>query len=534
MLRYAAEDDFGLPETAFNFCTFWLIEALHLVGRGGGGAGAVREDAGAADAGRPALGGHGLRNRRAVGQLSADLFACRTDQLRGAAVPPVERVSADEPADRHFQPGLGAQAAQRPRARRAGSRSRSRRRSGNRSGLWFGWSGEKTDALHRPDQLRPRRTASPPRRSTSRSRTSTNIITAMPTAPCGRSSTTGSTSPNIDRSFGSGYERVNERFAETVAPLIEPDDLVWVHDYHLIPLGQQLRQHGVKNRIGFFLHIPWPPHRLMVSLPYHQRLVRSMLAYDLIGFQTEEWLESFHHYVERELGGTVDADGTIRGRRPAGEDRRLPDRHRRRASSRTCSADRDAAQRLRDAAPQRRGQEGDHRRRPARLFQGAGRALHRLSPLPRGACRTGCGRVSLLQIAPPSRGEVHTYEHIREQLDELSGPDQRRVRPCRLGADPLRQPGLSARRRCRASTAPPTSALVTPLRDGMNLVAKEYRRRAGPGRSGRADPLPLRRRRPPAAARRCSSIPTARTRFPTRSARRSTCRGRSGSAAGRR
>ena len=69
------------------------------------------------------------------------------------------------------------------------------------------------------------------------------------------------------------------RFAATFAPLIEPDDLVWVHDYHLIPLGQQLRQRGLKNRIGFFLHIPWPPQRLMVSLPYHQRLVRSMLGH---------------------------------------------------------------------------------------------------------------------------------------------------------------------------------------------------------------------------------------------------------------
>ena len=59
-----------------------------------------------------------------------------------------------------------------------------------------------------------------------------------------------------DRSFAGGYERVNERFAETVAPLIEPDDLVWVHDYHLFPLGQQLRARGLKNRIGFFLHIP--------------------------------------------------------------------------------------------------------------------------------------------------------------------------------------------------------------------------------------------------------------------------------------
>src|SRR5690606_38983490 len=115
----------------------------------------------------------------------------------------------------------------------------------------------------------------------------------------------------FDRSFGAGYERVNERFAETLAPLIEPDDLVWVHDYHLIPLGQRLRRRGLANRMGFFLHTPWPPQRLLVSLPFHERLVRSMLDYDLIGFQTEEWLDSFHHYVSRELGGTIAADGTI-------------------------------------------------------------------------------------------------------------------------------------------------------------------------------------------------------------------------------
>ena len=157
-----------------------------------------------------------------------------------------------------------------------------------------------------------------------------------------------------DRSFGGGYERVNERFAETVAPLIEPDDLVWVHDYHLIPLGQQLRERGVKNRIGFFLHIPWPPQRLLVSLPFHQRLVRSMLAYDLIGFQTEEWLESFRHYVERELGGTVD-DGRHRPcRRPHGPGRRLPDRHRRRGIRRaaaTADSAHDAYRAAASAAP---------------------------------------------------------------------------------------------------------------------------------------------------------------------------------------
>ena len=93
-----------------------------------------------------------------------------------------------------------------------------------------------------------------------------------------------------ERETGRGYERVNELFADAAAPLIAPDDLVWVHDYHLIPLGENLRRRGVRNRMGFFLHIPWPPTRLFVSLPYHERLVRTMLDYDIVGFQCDEWL----------------------------------------------------------------------------------------------------------------------------------------------------------------------------------------------------------------------------------------------------
>jgi trehalose 6-phosphate synthase len=78
-----------------------------------------------------------------------------------------------------------------------------------------------------------------------------------------------------ERDTALGYERVNELFADSLAPLVQGDDLVWVHDYHLIPLGEGLRRRGVRNRIGFFLHIPWPPTRLFVSLPYHERLVRT-------------------------------------------------------------------------------------------------------------------------------------------------------------------------------------------------------------------------------------------------------------------
>ena len=76
-----------------------------------------------------------------------------------------------------------------------------------------------------------------------------------------------------ERSYGEGYERVNRRFAEVLAPLIEPDDIIWIHDYHMIPLAMYLRRQGLTNRMGFFLHTPWPARQLLVTLPHHRRLV---------------------------------------------------------------------------------------------------------------------------------------------------------------------------------------------------------------------------------------------------------------------
>ena len=274
-----------------------------------------------------------------------------------------------------------------------------------------------------------------------------------------------------DRHFGSGYERVNERFADTVAPLIEPDDLIWIHDYHLIPLGDMLRRRGVKNRIGFFLHIPWPPVRLLTSLPNHEQLVRSLLAYDLIGFQTEEWLESFRHYVEYELGGTMESSGLVRvGERevraaafPIGID---VDEFRQAAAS--DAAER-AFQRLRDSAGERVTFIGvdrlDYSKGLEERFLGYRRFLEEHERYRE--------KVFMLQIAPPSRGEVHTYESIRERLDEVSG----RVNGEFASVDwvPIRYVNQGYPRGelagfYRASDI----GLVTPLRDGMNLVAKEY------------------------------------------------------------
>ena len=124
--------------------------------------------------------------------------------------------------------------------------------------------------------------------------------------------------------------------------------------------------------------------------------------------------------------------------------------------------------------------------------------------------------VLMLQIAPVSREAVEAYQEIRGRLDALSGRINGEFADIDWIAVPLCEPQLPPRRAGRHLSAPPASGLVTPLRDGMNLVAKEYRRRPGPGGSRRADPVAVRRRGAADDARPCWSIPTAPRRSPTR------------------
>ncbi|MGH6945041.1 MAG: alpha,alpha-trehalose-phosphate synthase (UDP-forming), partial [Geminicoccaceae bacterium] len=116
----------------------------------------------------------------------------------------------------------------------------------------------------------------------------------------------------FDRDWYMGYRRVNRLFAEQLYPYLRDDDLVWIHDYHLIPMGEELRQLGIKAKIGFFLHIPFPAAEVYVALPWHGQLVRAICAYDLIGFQTSNDLRNFHDYLYREGIGYALADGLIR------------------------------------------------------------------------------------------------------------------------------------------------------------------------------------------------------------------------------
>ncbi|HTX51286.1 MAG TPA: trehalose-6-phosphate synthase, partial [Caulobacteraceae bacterium] len=103
-----------------------------------------------------------------------------------------------------------------------------------------------------------------------------------------------------DRSWSEGYLRVNRRFAFSLAQLLRPDDRVWVHDYHLIPLGRELRRLGFTGSIGFFLHTPWPDPQLLATLPDHKALVAAMFDYDLVGMQTDECVAAFQACVLRE------------------------------------------------------------------------------------------------------------------------------------------------------------------------------------------------------------------------------------------
>ena len=275
-----------------------------------------------------------------------------------------------------------------------------------------------------------------------------------------------------ERETGKGYERVNERFAECVTPLIEEDDLVWVHDYHLLPLGERLRSRGLKNRIGFFLHIPWPPARLFVSLPYHERLVRTMLEYDLIGFQTEEWLESFLHYCRKELGADVDENsGQISFEGQTAIARAYPigiDWEHFQAQGAKEEA-KVAENRLLSSTRDRTAMIGvdrlDYSKGLPERIDGIGRFFDQHPERVRD--------LVFIQIAPPSREDVESYQKIRTELEQKTG----QINGARSEVDlvPIRyvNHGYSHAELYgffRASKI----GLVTPLRDGMNLVAKEY------------------------------------------------------------
>jgi trehalose 6-phosphate synthase len=269
-----------------------------------------------------------------------------------------------------------------------------------------------------------------------------------------------------------GYRAVNKLFAEHVARFVRDDDIVWVHDYHLIPLAEDLRKLGVGARIGFFLHIPLPTAALLTMLPHHEHLFPLLGAYDLIGLQNRRDRDALLDYFRTEMQAKTRANGDVQLRNgrclrvqpfPVAIDTLEVARQAKRAAA---SA---ATQRLIRSLEQRALAIGvdrlDYSKGIPQRFEAF---AHFLSQHPEWR-----SRISFLQIAPPSREEVPEYRELRSRLERLAGATNGRY------AEPDWMPIRYVNRSFNQATLTgfyrvADIAVVTPLRDGMNLVAKEY------------------------------------------------------------
>lgn len=276
---------------------------------------------------------------------------------------------------------------------------------------------------------------------------------------------------DFDAGFIGGYRRVNQMMAQKLATLLRPDDVIWVHDYHLIPLAADLRAMGCQQRMGFFLHIPLPPPLILAAIPQHEWLMRSLFAYDLVGFQTQADVAHFSRYVGTEISVDVLGEHEFRAYGKTLQVQAFP-----------IGIDVDEFNAL-AAEPESQAMETQMRTEYSRrrVLLGVER-MDYSKGLPQRfkAFRLllqnypeNLGSATLIQIAAPSREAVDAYATLRLELESLSGAinsefgqlDWMPMRSIHRNVARKRLPGLF-----RAAAV----ALVTPLRDGMNLVAKEF------------------------------------------------------------
>jgi trehalose 6-phosphate synthase len=275
-----------------------------------------------------------------------------------------------------------------------------------------------------------------------------------------------------------GYLRVNEHFAHELCKAIRPDDLLWVHDYHFIPLGQELRKRGRKNRIGFFLHVPFPAPEFITVLPQHERLLSSLLQYDVIGFQTESDVRNFVRYVisenfgsnlrvsqgsDRQVLLTEDRRQVRVGAFPVGIDIAEFERRARRAIQ--TSFVQEVIRSLDGRAMMIGVDRLDYSKGLTQRMEAIDLFF---AQLPHWR-----GKVTYLQIAPKSRSEIQEYHELGQMLGALAGGINGKYGEASW--TPIRYINRAYSRSSLAGLYRAARVgLVTPLRDGMNLVAKEY------------------------------------------------------------
>ena len=266
------------------------------------------------------------------------------------------------------------------------------------------------------------------------------------------------------------YREVNAFMARALLRFQKPDAAFWIQDYHFLALGAELRDLGVTEPLGFFLHTPWPARAVIGGVPHHRELVEAMLAYDLIGFQTEDDCENFLSYVQSDLGLFVQ-DRIVTSRYgasraavfPIGID---PEKFAQQAAKAVSHPD---VSRLRRSLNGEKLAIGVDRLDYSKGLISRINAFDRMWTQQPWLKRT----VSLLQIATPSRGGIEAYCNLQSELAKLVSDvnglhgevDWTPIRYLNKGFSQTVLAGLY-----RTAQV----GVVTPLHDGMNLVAKEY------------------------------------------------------------
>jgi len=281
---------------------------------------------------------------------------------------------------------------------------------------------------------------------------------------------------NFDPTYWPVYRQVNRKFVEVIERATDEDDYIWVQDYHLLLVAQELHLAQIQRRAGFFLHIPFPPPDLFMKLPWRFQLLEAMLHYDLIGFQTTRDLRNFVQCIRtlvpelrvsagRRMAATVSHQGReLRlGAFPIGIDYK---RFAREARSQHVA---DRAWYMHEALPERKLILGVDR---ADYTKGIPNRILALADLLERYPQHR-GKLTFIQVVVPSRSDLPKYQELRREVEQLVGhvngrftqsgwtPIHYIYRPL----DPLEL--IAYYRTCEI-------CLVTPLKDGMNLVAKEY------------------------------------------------------------
>ena len=274
----------------------------------------------------------------------------------------------------------------------------------------------------------------------------------------------------FQREAWEGYQRVNSLLADKLLPLVEDDDNLWIHDYHLLPFASELRKRGVNNRIGFFLHIPFPTPEIFNALPPNAELLEQLCDYDLLGFQTESDRLAFLDCLSTQTrlttrGGT---HHTAWGKTfqtevyPIGIEPK------------------EIAQQASGPLPPKLAQLKNELKNVKNIFSVERLDYSKGLPERFLAYETLLekypqhhGKIRYTQIAPTSRGEVQAYQDIRHQLETEAGRINGKYG--QLGWTPLYYLNQHFDRKVLMKVFRYAEVgLVTPLRDGMNLVAKEY------------------------------------------------------------